>query len=149
MKTRNAEFRAKPIMRLAIIAFAAVLTAALVTSCAPSPAAPNASSASSNSSSSSQSASSRADDKMQHDSSNASAQQQYIDMQAALDIALADAKLAKDAVIVKENQIEPDGNYVVYDIEFLSGNIEYEYVINAVTGDIIKASSESLAALGN
>ena len=39
-------------------------------------------------------------------------------------------------------KLERDDGYMVYEIEFYSGGIEYEYTIDAVTGDIIEYDSE-------
>lgn len=43
--------------------------------------------------------------------------------------------------------LDYDDSIASYDVEFISGNTEYEYEINAVDGSIISFSSESVAAV--
>ena len=62
-----------------------------------------------------------------------------ISINEAKQIALAHAKVAqKDATFVK-TELEYENNRQVYDIEFYSGNVEYDYEIDAVSGEIISS----------
>lgn len=64
----------------------------------------------------------------------------YIGEAKAKQIAFAHANVT-DAKLVKV-VLDTDDNIKVYDIDFVSGNHEYEYEINAVTGKIIDFDSE-------
>ena len=60
-----------------------------------------------------------------------------IGIEAAKQIALADAKVAlKDVTFIKAELDNEDGR-AVYEIEFYSGNVEYDYDIDALSGEII------------
>ena len=60
-----------------------------------------------------------------------------IGVEAAKQIALAHAKVAlKDVTFIKAELDTEDGR-AVYDIEFYSGNVDYDYDIDAVSGEII------------
>jgi len=62
-----------------------------------------------------------------------------ISINEAKQIALAHAKVAqKDATFVK-TELEYENNRQVYDIEFYSKNVEYDYEIDAVSKDIISS----------
>jgi len=62
-----------------------------------------------------------------------------ISINEAKQIALAHAKVAqKDATFVK-TELEYENNRQVYDIEFYSGNVEYDYEIDAVSKEIISS----------
>ena len=52
-------------------------------------------------------------------------------------IALGDAKLAEKDVTFVKVELEFEDNRLVYDVEFYSGNVEYDYDIDAVSGEII------------
>ena len=60
-----------------------------------------------------------------------------IGVEAAKQIALADAKVAlKDVTFIKAELDNEDGR-AVYEIEFYSGNVEYDYDIDALSGEVI------------
>ena len=60
-----------------------------------------------------------------------------IGVEAAKQIALAHAKVAlKDVTFIKAELDTEDGR-AVYEVEFYSGNVEYDYDIDAVSGEII------------
>lgn len=68
----------------------------------------------------------------------------YIDLAAAKSAALADAGVkAADATFTKA-VLDNDADDIIatYDIEFVSGNFEYEYEINAASGKIIEKDRE-------
>ena len=66
----------------------------------------------------------------------------YIGNDAALSAALTHAGLSRDSV--KNIEIELDYEYglMVYEVEFESGSAEYEYGIDALSGDIIWVENE-------
>ena len=67
----------------------------------------------------------------------ADAGNKQIGIEAAKQIALADAKVAlKDVIFIKTELDNEDGR-AVYEIEFYSGNVEYDYDIDALSGEII------------
>lgn len=57
----------------------------------------------------------------------------------AKNIALAHAKLAQNDVNFVKAELETDNNRLIYDVDFYSGNVEYDYDIDAVTGEIISS----------
>lgn len=68
--------------------------------------------------------------------------QGYIGIDRAKTIALKHAGInASDAVFTKA-KLDSDDGIKTYEIEFYCGNREYEYEINAHTGDLLDASSE-------
>ncbi len=63
---------------------------------------------------------------------------------AAKKLALDHAGIApQNATFIKAALDEEDGN-LVYEVEFISGNIEYEYNIHAATGQIVDMDTDSL-----
>ena len=54
-------------------------------------------------------------------------------------IALAHAKLAQKDVTFVKVELERENNRLVYDVEFYSGNVEYDYDIDAVSGEIVSS----------
>lgn len=70
--------------------------------------------------------------------SQAAASNEYIGEEKAEEIALNHAGINEaDASFVK-SKFEYDDGIAVYEIEFYSGKTEYEYKINAVSGEIIE-----------
>jgi peptidase propeptide and YPEB domain protein len=57
-------------------------------------------------------------------------------------IALGDAKLAEKNVTFVKVELEFEDNRLVYDVEFYSGNVEYDYDIDAVSGAIVSADRD-------
>lgn len=57
----------------------------------------------------------------------------------AKNIALAHAKLAQKDVNFVKAELETDNNRLIYDVDFYSGYVEYDYDIDAVTGEIISS----------
>jgi len=62
----------------------------------------------------------------------------YIGEAKAKSIALTHAGVAEADVIFIKTKLERDDGRYVYDIEFYSGNIEYDYEIDALTGVILE-----------
>lgn len=66
----------------------------------------------------------------------------YIGVDAAKTAALKKASLSSSQVKFKEAKLDFDGGTAHYDIEFISGSCEYEFEIDAVTGDTVKYQKE-------
>ncbi len=66
----------------------------------------------------------------------------YIGEIKAKEIALNDAKVAENDIREYRISMDYEHGTMVYEIEFKSGIYEYEYDINAVTGDIVERDSE-------
>ena len=62
-----------------------------------------------------------------------------ISVDEAKKIALAHAKLAEKDVIFVNVELDYDNNRPVYDVEFYSGNVEYDYDIDALTKEIVSS----------
>lgn len=60
----------------------------------------------------------------------------------AIAIALGNAGLNQNSVTELECEYDIERGVAVYDVSFKSAGIEYDYEINAATGDIIKAETE-------
>ena len=70
----------------------------------------------------------------------------YISRESALEIAYGHAGVnAEEATMIKTEFDSEDG-IMVYEIEFLAGTKEYEYDINARTGQVVKYEAENKAA---
>lgn len=67
---------------------------------------------------------------------------QYIGVDKAKSIALSHAGFSSSKVNFTKAKLERDDGIYLYEIEFVSSGIEYEYEINATTGKIISYSSE-------
>ena len=61
----------------------------------------------------------------------------YLSMDRALEIALNQESLDKTQIEDQEVEFDCDDGIITYEVEFRAGEIEYEYVINAETGEII------------
>lgn len=67
---------------------------------------------------------------------------EYIGIESAKDIAIAHAGVEIDKALV-EAELDNDNGAYYYSIEFVSGDFEYEYEIDAVSGNIIKMDKEA------
>lgn len=67
----------------------------------------------------------------------------YIGKEKAEQIALGHAQLTKEQVKYVKNELDKDDGRWEYQIEFKYGNKEYEYEINAYTGEIIDYSIDN------
>lgn len=61
----------------------------------------------------------------------------FIGEEAAKNVAFAHAGVTETAVMELECKLDEDDGRYVYEIEFEAGNLEYEYEIDAATGDIL------------
>ena len=71
----------------------------------------------------------------------------YIGEDEAKRIALEDAQQKEDAVTnlaVTLDEDTDDNDPAVYDVEFIAGNTEYDYEIDAVTGEILAGDAETV-----
>ena len=73
---------------------------------------------------------------------NSKANNGLIDEKKAIEIVLDDAKLNQDEVTIVKSNLGFDNGVQEYEIEFLKGNKEYDYDVNAKTGEIISSDSE-------
>ena len=67
-----------------------------------------------------------------------------ITLDEAKNIALTDAGLDINSVQFTREELEHDNHTLVYELEFYYNNIEYDYEINATTGDIISYDKDSI-----
>ena len=67
---------------------------------------------------------------------------QYIGAEKAKSIALAHAGLSESSVKYIEVEFDHDDGIMLYEVEFWGNDRSYEYDINAVTGEIVKADKE-------
>lgn len=75
-------------------------------------------------------------------SSTSNPSSKYIGVDKAKTIALKDAGLSASSVTFTKAKLDRDDGVAVYEIEFYSGNTEYEYEINATSGQIRDRDSE-------
>ena len=66
----------------------------------------------------------------------------YIGKAAALECAYKDAGVTADEVIEKDADFEKKGGKAWYDVEFETFTTEYDYTIDARTGDVLYSKSE-------
>ena len=77
------------------------------------------------------------------DKEEPAADNKYISVDRAKQIALEHAGLKEDEVKFTTAKFEDDGGRKEYDVEFYRGNLEYEYEIDAVTGRILDSEVET------
>ena len=66
----------------------------------------------------------------------------YIGEAEAKRIALAHAGVSEGSIREFECELDREDGIMVYEIDFECGNYEYEYEINAATGEIVKYDIE-------
>lgn len=76
------------------------------------------------------------------ESSSAAVSDRYIGVDRAKEIAVAHAGLVLADVRFSKAKLENDDGRTEYEIEFYHGSTEYEYSIDAVSGDILEFDSE-------
>lgn len=73
-----------------------------------------------------------------------------ITLEEAQAAALTDAGLTAEDVTFTKGKLDYDDGVAYYDVEFVCGNTEFEYEINAATGDVYSKSKETFStAAGN
>ena len=71
----------------------------------------------------------------------------YIGADAAAAAAYAHAGVAQADAQLISVEMDVEAGRMVYEVEFLSGGLAYEYDVDAVSGEIVKSSSENRGAL--
>ncbi|WP_294561859.1 PepSY domain-containing protein [uncultured Traorella sp.] len=74
--------------------------------------------------------------------SNIPANSSYIGEAKAKQIALGNANVSESVLSYYWIEMDRDDGNIIYEIEFYAGNTEYEYEINALSGEIIKAERD-------
>ena len=69
---------------------------------------------------------------------------QYIGTEKAKQIALNHAGVSSSSATFTKTKLDRDDGIYVYEIEFISGEIDYDYEINATTGNVISFDTESI-----
>lgn len=69
-------------------------------------------------------------------------QSPYIGIDRAKNIALAHAGFSEDEISFSKAKLENDDGYTMYEVEFYKDRVEYEYKIDAVSGDIIEYDAD-------
>lgn len=72
-----------------------------------------------------------------------------ITQEQAKEIALKNAGVEASKVTFTKQKLDYDDGVLVYDIEFYTSSQEYEYEINALTGEVYKRSAESFRPNAN
>ncbi len=67
---------------------------------------------------------------------------ELIGTESAKEIALSHAGLTAEAVIFEKSELDIERGVKVYEIEFRSNGFEYDYEIDAVSGNIVKSEKE-------
>ncbi len=67
----------------------------------------------------------------------------YIGSSAALEAALAHAGVSASDITKQEIELDSHKGTIVYEVEFETSSMEYEYLINATTGEVVEYESES------
>jgi uncharacterized membrane protein YkoI len=73
---------------------------------------------------------------------NTTGMDNIITMEEAKEIALTDAGLTEANVTFVKTELDTDNGRQEYEIEFYSGNVEYDYEIDASTGKILSYDSD-------
>ena len=68
----------------------------------------------------------------------------YIDSRKAIEIALAGAGVSSSQASGIEAEFDAENGVIVYEVEFVAGNVRYEYNINAETGNVISYDTEQV-----
>ena len=78
----------------------------------------------------------------ENDSVYSAGTKKQISVDEAKQIALAHVNLAQKDVTFVKTKLDNEDNRIVYKIEFVISNIEYDYEIDAVSGEIISSDSD-------
>lgn len=68
----------------------------------------------------------------------------HITAKRAQEIALEHANLTASEVVMEKIELDYDDGIYVYEVEFVSGGYEYEYKIDAKTGEILESEKEPI-----
>lgn len=89
------------------------------------------------------------DDKDEKNNNNKSESSSYIGKEKAKAAAFTHGKVTENQVTNLEIDFDHDDNKAVYEIEFETNDAEYEYVIDAITGAVIKSEKEAKKSTGS
>lgn len=78
-----------------------------------------------------------------------SADQMLVSLESAKQAALADAGMSSADVTFTKEKTDYENGISIYDLEFYSSDAEYDYEINAATGEILSKSMDTHLAQGN
>lgn len=67
----------------------------------------------------------------------------YISVDEAKSAAYAHAGVSASDVVYVETDFDSEHGVMVYEVEFYAGNVEYEYDINAQTGEVVKYAQQN------
>lgn len=70
-------------------------------------------------------------------SSGTASQTKYLGQEKVLELVYVDANITADQVLDVEVNMDVTDGIMVYEIEFFADEYEYEYVVNAITGEIL------------
>ena len=73
----------------------------------------------------------------------------YITSEEAKNAALTHAGVSESSVAQLEIEFDSEDGLMVYEVEFYAGGVEYDYDINARTGEVVKSSREGGGSGGN
>ena len=80
----------------------------------------------------------KAEETVEQNNESAGSEAVEIGEDAALEIALKDAGLAESDVDVTKCKLDYDDGRTEYEVEFRQGTMEYEYTLDAFTGEILE-----------
>lgn len=78
-----------------------------------------------------------------------SADRMLVSLESAKQAALADAGMSSADVTFTKEKTDYENGISIYDLEFYSSDAEYDYEINAATGEILSKSMDTHLAQGN
>ena len=84
------------------------------------------------------------DSQSQQQSSKPQTDSQYIGTDKAKEIALSHSGVSASSATFTKTKLDRDDGMYLYEIDFHAGNLEYEYEINALTGDVVNFETESI-----
>ena len=70
----------------------------------------------------------------------------YITKDKAMEIALAQAGVKASDAVFDDREVDFDDGRAIYELEFVSGGVEYEYDIDAKTGAVLKKHNNTVGA---
>lgn len=97
-----------------------------------------------NNQSSGNSSNNQSDSSSQTQNNQSDNSSQYIGTEKAKQIALNHAGVSSSSATFTKTKLDRDDGIYVYEIEFISGEIDYDYEINATTGNVISFDTESI-----
>lgn len=84
------------------------------------------------------------DSQSQQQTSKPQTDSQYIGTDKAKEIALSHSGVSASSATFTKTKLDRDDGMYLYEIDFHAGNLEYEYEINALTGDVVNFETESI-----